>query len=600
MDLDKKLDLVPEQPGVYLMKDRLDNIIYVGKAVNLKSRVRSYFRSHDHPPKVRAMLKQVRDFEYIVTGSEIEALALECNFIKSHQPRYNILLRDDKQYPYLKLTLNEKFPRLLVTRRVKGDGARYFGPYTDVGALNETLQLLKKVFPLRTCSSYDFARRQRPCLNFHIDRCWGPCRGTVTLEQYGELVHELTLFLEGRQDVILKRLKKRMDEAAQELRFEDAAKLRDQVAAVERVLEKQTVVSLGGEDQDVIGLARGVTEACVQVFQVRAGKLLGRETFFLQGSEGYDRSQLLAAFLKDYYSRVAVVPVRIILAEAAEEQELLSTYLSRRSGRKVRLHVPQRGAKKTLAAMAAENAVLALREAEELWAQQLARTEGALAALKVALDLPALPQRIEGFDISNIQGQEAVGSMVVFADGKPLKSDYRRFRIRTVWQANDVAMMAETVRRRYSGTLKDKLPVPDLILIDGGKGQLSAARAVLAELGLAQVPTFGLAEEQEELYTEGCLEPIRLPRDSVALQLLQRVRDEAHRFALSYHRALHHHNALKSELDEVPGIGPRRRRALLLHFGSLEKLRQASVEDLLAVPELTRPVAQALYSHLHG
>ena len=291
---------------------------------------------------------------------------MECNFIKSHQPRYNILLRDDKQYPYLKLTLNEKFPRLLVTRRVKDDGARYFGPYTDVGALNETLQLLKKVFPLRTCSSYDFARRQRPCLNFHIDRCWGPCRGTVTLEQYGELVHELTLFLEGRQDVILKRLKKRMDEAAQELRFEDAAKLRDQVAAVERVLEKQTVVSLGGEDQDVIGLARGVTEACVQVFQVRAGKLLGRETFFLQGSEGYDRSQLLAAFLKDYYSRVAVVPVRIILAEAAEEQELLSTYLSRRSGRKVRLHVPQRGAKKTLAAMAAENAVLALREAETL------------------------------------------------------------------------------------------------------------------------------------------------------------------------------------------------------------------------------------------
>ncbi len=600
MDLEKKLELLPEQPGVYLMKDRLENIIYVGKAVNLKNRVRSYFRSHDHPPKVKAMLEHVQDFEYIVTGSEIEALALECNFIKSHQPHYNILLRDDKQYPYLRLTVNEKFPRLMVTRRIKNDGARYFGPYTDVGALNETMKLLKKIFPLRTCSAYGFARRERPCLNYHIERCLGPCQGTVSIKEYGELVRELILFLEGRQDVILKRLKERMEIAAQELRFEDAAKLRDQAVAVERVLEKQTVVSLGGEDQDVIGLARGVTEACVQVFQVRAGKLTSRETFFLKGTEGYERSHLLAAFLKEYYSRAAIVPPRIILGEQAQEQDLLAAYLSRRSGHKVILHVPQRGPKKALADMSAENAVLALREAEELWAQQVVRTEGALAALQIALELPTLPHRIEGFDVSNLQGQEAVSSMVTFVDGKPLKSHYRRFRIRTVFQANDYAMMTETVKRRYSGTLRDKMPLPDLILIDGGKGQLSAACSVLTELGLDHIPILGLAEEYEDLYAKDRTEPIRLPRDSVALQLLQRVRDEAHRFALNYHRLRRRRSALRSELDEVPGIGPRRRQALIKQFGSLKKLKEASLEDLLAVPKLTRPVAEALYNHLHS
>ncbi len=600
MDLEKKVELLPEQPGVYLMKDHRDNIIYVGKAVNLKNRVRSYFRGQDHPAKVKAMLEHVQDFEYIVTSSEIEALSLECNFIKTHQPRYNILLRDDKQYPYLKLTLNEEYPRLLVTRRIKNDGARYFGPYADVGALNETLQLLKKIFPLRTCSPHDFARRERPCLNFHIKRCLGPCQKAVSSAKYQELVQELILFLEGRQDVILKRLQERMEIAAQELRFDDAAQLRDQATAVERVLAKQTVVSLGGEDQDVVALARGVAEACVQVFQVRDGKLTGRESFFLKDTEGYERAQLVSAFLKEYYSRAAVVPPCIILAEEAQEQELLSRYFSECSGHKVTVYVPKRGAKKALANLAAENAVLALREAEELWAQRVARTEGALAALQLALDLPRLPQRIEGFDISNIQGQEAVASMVVFVEGKPLKSEYRRFRIRTVFQANDFAMMKEVVKRRYSGTLRDKLPLPDLILIDGGKGQLSAARSVLAGLGLSMIPTFGLAEKEEELYTEEQADPIRLPRDSVALQLLQQVRDEAHRFALNYHRTLHRRSALRSELDEVPGIGPRRRQALIKHFGSLKKLREASLEELLAIPELNRPVAEALYHHLHG
>ncbi|HHY93109.1 MAG TPA: excinuclease ABC subunit UvrC, partial [Firmicutes bacterium] len=447
MDLEKKLELLPEQPGVYLMKDRRGEIIYVGKAVNLKNRVRSYFKSHDHAPKVRAMLQHVADFEYIVTDSEVEALALECNFIKKEHPRYNILLRDDKQYPYLKLTVNEEFPRLLITRRLKEDGARYFGPYTDVGALNDTVHLLKKIFPLRTCSPHDFAHRDRPCLNFHIKRCLGPCTGQADRTAYRDMVKELILFLEGRQEVLVKHLKERMGQAAAELQFETAAQLRDQVAALERVLEKQKVVSLNGEDQDVVALARGVTQACVQVFQVRHGKLAARETFFLTGTEGHDRPAVLGGFLKDYYSRAAVLPPHVLLAEPAEDQELLAEYLSRLAGRRVSIRVPRRGAKKELAALAANNATLALREEEELWAHREARTEGAVAALQAALGLATLPRRIEGFDISNIQGQEAVAAMVVFEDGRPRKGHYRRFRIRTVFQANDFAMMAEAVRR---------------------------------------------------------------------------------------------------------------------------------------------------------
>lgn len=599
MDLEKKLELLPERPGVYLMKDRRGEIIYVGKAVNLKNRVRSYFKSHDHAPKVRAMLEHVADFEYIVTDSEVEALALECNFIKKEHPRYNILLRDDKQYPYLKLTVNEEFPRLLITRRLKDDGARYFGPYTDVGALNDTVRLLKKVFPLRTCSPHDFAHRDRPCLNFHIKRCLGPCTGAADRKAYREMVNELTLFLEGRQDVLIRRLKERMAAAAADLRFEEAARLRDQVAAVERVLEKQKVIWPDGEDLDVVALARGVTEACVQVFQVRHGKLISRETFFLKGTEGHDRPAVLAGFLKDYYSRAAALPPTILLAEPAEDQELLAEYLSRLAGRRVSIRVPQRGAKKELADLAANNAVLALREEEELKAHREAGTEGAVAALQAALGLEVPPRRIEGFDISNIQGQEAVGAMVVFEDGRPRKDHYRRFRIRTVFQANDFAMMAEVVRRRYGGSLRDKLPLPDLILIDGGKGQLGAARAVLRELGLERIPTYGLAKEHEELFAEGSPEPLRLPRDSVALKLLQQVRDEAHRFGIAYHRSLRGKNALASELEEVPGIGPRRRKVLLQHFGSLKRLKEASLEELLAVPGLTRPAAEALYAHLH-
>lgn len=600
MELKQKLDLVPEQPGVYLMRDQLNNIIYVGKAANLKNRVRSYFRTQNHPAKVRAMLKQVHDFEYIVTNSEIEALALECNFIKKHHPRYNILLRDDKQYPYLKLTLNETFPRLLVTRRLNNDGARYFGPYTVVGALNETLQILKKVFPLRTCSNYNFAHRQRPCLNFHIDRCLGPCQGAVTPEEYGVMVQELTLFLNGRQDVVLRKLKNRMDAAASQLKFEQAARLRDQIRAVEQVLERQTVVSVRGEDQDVIALATGLNEASVQLFQVRDGKLTARETFFLRDSQGFQRCHLLAAFLKDYYGRTATIPPLILLAEEADEQELIATYLSQKKGRKVKLHVPQRGAKKALADLAVENAALSLREAEKLQERQWAQAEAALTGLERVLDLPVLPRRIEGFDISNIQGQQAVGSMVVFVNGAAVKSQYRRFRIRTVLQANDVAMIAETVKRRYSGNLSKTLPLPDLVLIDGGPAQLSAARAILVELGLAAMPVIALAEQLEELFTDKRAEPIQLPRDSIALQLLQQIRDEAHRFALGTHRVLRRRAALRSELDEVPGIGPKRRNAIRSYFGSLEMVKAASLEELLQVPGLTAPVAEALYQHLHG
>ena len=406
------------------------------------------------------------------------------------------------------------------------------------------------------------------------------------------------MFLEGQQNIILDRLNKRMAEAAEQLNFEQAAKLRDQITAVKRMLERQTVVSLQGEDQDVIALAAGSSKTCIQVFQVRAGKMLARETFFLTDSQGYERSYLLSAFLKDYYARAAIVPPLIILAEKADEQELIASYLSQKSGRRVKLHVPQRGTKKALVRLAAENAVLALQEAEELQKRRTELSREALADLQVVLDLPAAPRRIEGFDISNIRGQHAVGSMAVFVDGQPFKAHYRRFRIRTVFESDDYAMLAEMVKRRYGGSLRSCLLLPELILIDGGQGQLSAASRVLKELGLGQIPVCALAEQQEELYKEG-QDPIRLPDDSAALHLLQQVRDEAHRFALDYHRLLRQRSTLKSELDEVPGIGPKRRRLLLSHFGSVKNLQAAPLKDLLAIPGLPRPVAEALYQHFH-
>lgn len=604
----KKLTHLPAKPGVYLMLNEEGTVIYVGKASSLRNRVRSYFRAAGkQPPKVQAMVNHVADFEYIVTDSEVEALILECNLIKEHRPKYNISLRDDKHYPYLKLTVTQDYPRLVVVRSMKKDGNRYFGPYTQVGALNDTVRLLRRLFPLRTCSDSTLARQPRPCLNYHIGRCLAPCREEVSKEAYGEVVREVILFLEGKQEDLLRRLKEKMEQAAAALQFEKAAEYRDQIKSVEQVLAKQKIIFAGQEDYDVIAFARGTGEACVQVFFIREGKLIGRNHFFLEGTDDLSRGAIMTAFLKQYYSQAETVPREILLSEEPEEKELLETWLTGLRGRKVVLRVPKRGEKQQLVEMVAQNALTVLEEEELLRRRKNMLTTEAVLELQRELQLPKPPFRIEGFDISHIQGSMTVAAMVVFENGEEKTADYRRFRLKTVEGPDDYAAMREVIARRFKylaeggeeGDGKDKFAgLPDLILIDGGKGQLNAALEVLREYGLDDIPTFGLAEKEELLFREGDNNPIELPRNSPALYLVQRVRDEAHRFALTYHRDLRSKNLRASRLDEVPGVGPKRKKALLRRFGSVARIREASLEELLSVEGITEKVAQAIKEHL--
>lgn len=603
MTLEEKLKHLPDKPGVYLMKDENGQIIYVGKARSLKSRVRSYFRGRKHQPvKVQAMVEKIADFEYIVTDTEVEALILECNLIKKHRPRYNINLKDDKHYPYLKVTVNETYPRVVVTRSMKKDGAKYFGPYTQAGAMRETLKLLKKLFPIRSCKQPTVDGKSRPCLNAHIKRCLAPCSGEVTPEEYREVVNELILFLEGKQERLVERLRERMEAAAVRLEFEKAAELRDQLQAVEKVMAKQKIISYGQEDQDIIAFARGFNEACVQVFFVRQGKLLGRDHFFLKVTEEMTRTEIMTAFIKQYYSRVERPPREILLQEPVEEQELLEQWLSEKRGSRVYLKVPKRGEKLKLVEMVARNALMVLQEEELSRRKKAMAGEQALLELQEQLGLSKLPRRIECYDISNIQGTNSVGSMVVFVDGEPRPDQYRRFKIRAVKGPDDFASMAEVLTRRFRRAQAEDTRgfenLPDLVIIDGGKGQLGAARRVMRQLGVASIPTFGLAKEEELLFAEGNPNPIRLPRDSEALYLLQRLRDEAHRFAISYHRNLRAKESKRSLLDEVPGIGPKRKQALLRHFGSVKRIGEATVEELSQVEGMTRKVAEQLHEYL--
>lgn len=612
MALTDKIKNIPARPGVYLYKDEEDRIIYVGKAVSLKNRVRSYFQSGDQSPKVKAMLKRAVDIEYIVTDSEVEALILENNLIKEHRPKYNVLLKDDKTYPYIKITLQEEFPRLVITRRVIKDGARYFGPFTNVGAVNETIRLLKKIFPLRTCKQRELAPRDRPCLNFHIKRCLGPCCNLVDRARYRDMVNEVVLFLEGRQEDLIKRLRRRMEEAAENLEFEKAAELRDQLLAIEKVVERQKVVSTDLVDQDVIAMARGFDEACLTVFFVRGGKLIGREPYFLEGTDNMERGEVMSSFIQRFYSQTEFVPAEILLSEDIEDKQLISTWLSGLRGSKVTIKVPQRGDKHKLVEMAAQNALLSLEQAQLERQAGRDAIDGALAELTAALGLERPPRRMECYDISNTQGTESVASMVVFEEGKPAKDQYRRFKIRTVEGPNDFASMKETLSRRLAKAREEQtlidagqLPagrakfsrLPDLIIIDGGKGQLSAAREAMLEQGFAHIPTFGLAKEEELLFAPGRPDPIRLPRESRGLQMLQRLRDEAHRFAVTYHRQLRKKRNLKSVLDEIEGIGPVRRRELYKTYKTLEAIKQASVEELARVPGMNSKSAEAVYRY---
>lgn len=616
MQIEEKLKKLPAKPGVYLYLNSEGKIIYVGKAVSLKNRVRSYFQAGaNHSPKTRIMVEKIADLEFIVTDSEVEALILEQNLIKEHRPHYNILLKDDKSYPYLKVTLGEDFPRVIITRRHVKDGARYFGPYTRVGAVNETLRLLKKLFPLRACHQKEPPPRQRPCLNQHINRCLGPCCGLVDREKYRAMVQEVCLFLEGRQEDLIKSLLARMEEAAQKLEYERAAHLRDQLQAVREVVEKQKIISGGFEDRDVVAMASGWDETCVMVFFIRGGKLIGREHFMLKGTEGLSRTEVASAFIKQYYSSVDAIPGEILLAEELKDEAgVIERWLTGKRGARVYLKTPRRGEKKKLVEMVARNAVLTLEQVRSEEAARRDDTAGALAGLAAALGLEQPPQRLECYDISNTQGRESVASMAVFEGGRPAKDQYRRFKIRTVEGPDDFASMQEALRRRFTrareerellntGQMSSKeakfYRLPDLVIVDGGKGQLSAARYVMRELGFAHIPACGLAKQEELLFIEGSPDPIVLPKESPSLHLVQRLRDEAHRFAVTYHRNLRGKAGLKSLLDEVEGIGEVRRRALLKAFGSLADIEKATAEQLAAVEGMNRKAARAVFDFFH-
>lgn len=585
------LAVLPEKPGVYLMHDAEGKVIYVGKAVVLKNRVRSYFRNlASHSPKVRAMVVKIAEIETIVTSSEVEALILECNLIKKYRPRYNISLKDDKTYPYLKITMQEDFPRLFATRRQSRDGAKYYGPYADAGAMHATVKLLRSMFPLRTCRNMN---PDRPCLNYHIKRCLAPCAGLVSKAEYNQMIKSVCMVLDGRTTELERELKQRMQDAAENYAFEEAARLRDQLQAVERLNESQKAVTSNGGDMDVIGFAQDMTGICLQIFFVRKGKLIGRDNFFLQDA-GDTPQEVLTAFVKQYYNEATFVPKEIVmpyLPEAAE-QAVIEIWLTDKAQRKVVLLKPQRGVKKELLQLADDNAVKLLQERLRKGSLSLKNDRQAAEELQQALGLAHSLARMDCFDISHTQGSETVASMVVFRNGSISKKDYRKYKIVSAeGKPDDFKSMQEVVYRRY----KDYEDLPNLVVIDGGKGQLSSALEVIHGLGLAELPVVGLAKREEEIFIPHRSTSILLDRDSAALHLIQRIRDEAHRFAITFHRKLRGKRNLVSVLDHVEGIGPKRRQELWKAFKTLEAMKAASVEELAAVESMNMAAAQSLY-----
>jgi excinuclease ABC subunit C len=625
---------LPAGPGVYLMKNAAGRVLYVGKADSLRSRVRSYFGARGpEDARIVRMVSEVADVEYIVTDTISEAYLLESNLIKQHRPRFNIRLRDDKSYPFVKITLGEDFPRVVRTRKLARDGSRYFGPYASASSVDETLKLLRKIFPFRTCNlDIPEGKRvlERPCLLYFINRCQGPCIQAVEKGPYRQTIGQIVDFLDGRQEPIAAQLQREMLGHSDALRFEQAAVARDKLRAVERTMEQQKMAAFSRAEHDVIGLAREDDDACIQVMQVRHGKLIGREHFIVEGARDAPDDEVLGSFLQQYYATTDAIPRAVLAPLLPADADGLAAYLADRRGVRVTISVPERGEKRRLVALATGNAVEALARERAEWMADTARRDEALTELATALRLRHPPERIECYDMSNIQGTSAVGSMVVFTDGKPDPKEYRRFRIRSGDTPDDFRMMAEVLRRRFSRVAKlraetgalslaavgategdetlesagDEAPrepawaVPDLVIVDGGKGQLSAAVGALEELGISDVPLAGLAKRFEELHLPDQAAPLVLPRRSQALYLVQRIRDEAHRFAITYHREVRGKRALRSELDDVEGIGPGRKRALLKRFGSVRRIRDASVEEVADVPGISRDLAERLKAHL--
>ncbi|MFQ6121631.1 MAG: excinuclease ABC subunit UvrC [Dehalococcoidales bacterium] len=599
----EQLNRLPTTPGVYLMKDAEGNILYIGKAANLHHRVRSYFGiGQKLSPKLQRMVARVTDIDFFVTASEQEALILELNLIKRHHPRYNVRLKDDKTFPYLKINTTEEWPRVYITRRLEQDGGRYFGPFASAKSVRQTLKMIKGIFPFRSCSRAITGTDPRACLEYHIGRCVAPCIGVVSRQEYAEVIKEVILFLEGKQEKIVQGIEKKMNKAAEALDFEKAALFRDQIQAIDKVIEGQRIAATVRGEQDVIAFSTEKDQAYVQVFFIRNNKLTGRESFVLQGTQHEEPRQIMTSFIKQFYSSSPYIPPLLLLQYPVEDTTVLKDWLQSKRGAKVEIQVPRRGNKKQLVDIVAENAKQGLAQ---LKIKQLAapkELEAALAEIERELNLPRLPLRMEAYDISNIQGKAAGGSLVVFERGKPKPAHYRRFRIKGVSGVDDYAMLQEVLKRRFkrleSSTSDTWAIIPDLVLIDGGKGQLNTALSAMGEVGAASVPIASLAKENEEIFVPNRAQPIILPRSSLGLQLLQRLRDEAHRFALSYFQRIRKRETFASAFDTTPGIGPKRKRALLKRFGSIQAIKEASIEELAATQGMTESLAKRVKEYL--
>ena len=597
-DIQEHLKQLPSEPGVYLMKDKFNNIIYVGKAKVLKNRVRQYFQSSkNHSSKVKSMVKNIDRFEYIITDSELEALILECNLIKKYKPKYNVLLRDDKTYPYIKVTTNEDFPRVLKVRKVLKDKAKYFGPYTNTTAVNDTLDIIKSIYPIRTCNidiEKAIKTNMRPCLNLHIKRCVGPCTGNITKEEYNKMIEEILLFLSGKEEKLINILKEKMSKCAMDFNFEEAAVYRDKIKSLEDMMEKQKIDSSTSDlNQDIIAMARAHDEACVQVFFVRNGKIVGREHFILEGVMDSTRESILGSFVKQFYMEQEYIPKEIIIEDEIEDSFILEEWLSAKKGQKVIIRVPQKGEKKSLIEMVRKNAIEYLEKFSDINKRKYKKSIGALEELKQILNLESIPKRIESFDISNIQGVDSIGSMVVFTNGKKDKKEYRRYKIKTVIGPNDYDSMAEIVERRLKYG-----DFPDLMLLDGGKGQVSSVKKVLDKYNV-EIPLWGMYKDDKHR-TKGLIsqeKEIELDRTSNLYRFVASIQEEVHNYAISYHRSLRNKSLTKSELDDIQGIGEKRKKALLNHFKDIEAIKNATFEELLEVESMNKSSSESVYEY---
>ena len=611
--IEEELKKLPAKPGVYIMHDEKDDIIYIGKAVSLKNRVRQYFQSsRNKGAKIEQMVTHIARFEYIITDSELEALVLECNLIKEHRPKYNTMLKDDKSYPFIKVTVNEEYPRVLFARRMRKDKCKYFGPYTSAGAVKDVIELVRKLYMVRSCNRVlpRDCKKERPCLYYHMKQCTAPCQGNVTKEEYGKNIEKVLKFLNGNFQDTIADLTEKMQRASEEMRFEDAMEYRDLIRSIQKIGERQKITSYGEENKDVIAVSMDDSEdlreqdAVVQVFFIRGGKLIGREHFYLRVARGDTRSQVLSSFMKQFYAGTPFIPGEIVLQREVEDRELIEEWLTARRGQKVHIHVPKKGTKEKLVELAEENARMVLEKDRERIKREEGRTIGAVKEIEGWLGLSGL-SRMEAFDISNISGFESVGSMVVYEKGKPKKSDYRKFKIKWVQGANDYASMEEVLTRRFThestGEFDSFSRLPDLILMDGGRGQVNIALKVLEKLGLS-LPVCGMVKDEHHRTRGLYYNNVEIPIDtsSEGFRLITRIQDEAHRFAVEYHRSLRSKGQVHSVLDDIPGIGETRRKALMRKFKSLEQIRDASFEELLHTESMNAASAEKVYEFFHG